>query len=256
MSTVMPSWLSFAAALALSIVHVVGGRLTLGARPRSAWLSAAGGVSVAYVFVHVLPELARRQQAFERPAGNGAADGLGVLVAALEQHVYVIALVGLAVFFGLERLVRRSTRREARAGRAARPEPAAFWLHLASFAAYNVLIGYLVVHREGSQPRDLAVFASALALHLVVNDQALRELHGALYADRGRWLLAAAPLVGWAIGSAIEIGSMAIAACFAFLAGGVVLNVLKEELPEERDSRFGAFAVGAGTYALLLLATT
>jgi hypothetical protein len=31
------------------------------------------------------------------------------------------------------------------------------------------------------------------------------------------------------------------------------LNVLKEELPEERQSRFWAFALGAAIYALLLL---
>ena len=40
---------------------------------------------------------------------------------------------------------------------------------------------------------------------------------------------------------------------FAFLAGGVVLNVLKEELPAERDSNFAAFAVGATVFAGLLL---
>ena len=31
------------------------------------------------------------------------------------------------------------------------------------------------------------------------------------------------------------------------------MNVLKEELPEERQSRFWAFAVGAASYAALLL---
>jgi hypothetical protein len=40
---------------------------------------------------------------------------------------------------------------------------------------------------------------------------------------------------------------------FAFLAGGIVLNVIKEELPEERESRFPAFVVGTGGYAVLLL---
>jgi hypothetical protein len=31
------------------------------------------------------------------------------------------------------------------------------------------------------------------------------------------------------------------------------MNVLKEELPEERESRFWAFALGAAAYALVLL---
>ncbi|WP_180381094.1 MULTISPECIES: hypothetical protein [Fischerella] len=45
-----------------------------------------------------------------------------------------------------------------------------------------------------------------------------------------------------------------IALLFTFLAGGVILNILKEELPEERKSRFWAFALGAGIYTVLLLA--
>jgi hypothetical protein len=39
----------------------------------------------------------------------------------------------------------------------------------------------------------------------------------------------------------------------ALLAGGVILNVLKEEVPSERQSRFWAFAAGAAAYAGLLL---
>jgi hypothetical protein len=38
------------------------------------------------------------------------------------------------------------------------------------------------------------------------------------------------------------------------MAGGVILNVLKEELPEERQSKFWAFALGAAIYAALLVA--
>jgi hypothetical protein len=41
----------------------------------------------------------------------------------------------------------------------------------------------------------------------------------------------------------------------ALLAGGVILNVMKEELPEERESRFWASATGSAVYATLLLLT-
>ena len=34
-----------------------------------------------------------------------------------------------------------------------------------------------------------------------------------------------------------------------------MLNVLKEEVPSERQSRFGAFVLGAAGYAALLLAS-
>jgi hypothetical protein len=50
------------AALLLSLVQVVTpSQRFLEGTPRSVWLSVAGGVSVAYVFVHLFPELAEAQ---------------------------------------------------------------------------------------------------------------------------------------------------------------------------------------------------
>lgn len=233
------------------LIHVFGNRLTfLQHVPRSAWLSLAGGVSVAYVFVHLLPELAEHQDNVEQ--GLGREQGL---LAVIETHVYLVALFGLAVFYGLDRLAQQSALTSHRAGGEKRPSIAVFWIHLGSFAVYNLLLGYLLVHREESDPRGLVVYAVALGLHFVVNDQGLREHHGKVYDREGRWLLAVAPLAGWLVGLAVTVSPLLLAALFAFLAGGVVLNVLKEELPQDRESRFWAFALGAGSYAALLLLT-
>ena len=60
-------------------------------------------------------------------------------------------------------------------------------------------------------------------------------------------------LVGWALGVLVAIPEAGVVALMALLGGAVVLNVLKEELPEERESRFSAFFVGAVVYAVLLL---
>ena len=128
-----------------------------------------------------------------------------------------------------------------------------FWLHIGSFALYNVLIGYLLLHREETGLAPLVFYFVAMAVHFVTNDFGLREDHKARYDAQGRWVLAAAVLAGWAVGLAGEVSDLAIGFLFAFLAGGVVLNVLKEELPEERKSRFWAFALGAAGYSALLL---
>ena len=50
-----------------------------------------------------------------------------------------------------------------------------------------------------------------------------------------------------------ELSKPAIAVPTAFLGGGVILNVLKEEVPSERQSRFWAFALGMAGDAVLLL---
>ena len=126
-------------------------------------------------------------------------------------------------------------------------------MHVASFSAYNALIGYLLLHRETPGFQSLFLFAFALGLHFVVNDHALREDHKELYDRTGRWVLAAAVLVGWGIGLFGEISEAALAVLFAFLAGGIILNVLKEEIPEERESSFWAFAMGAAFYTVVLL---
>ena len=58
-------------AAGLAAVHLFSGRLRfLSVLPRSRWLSAAGGVSVAYVFVHLLPDLAEEQVTIRRAAGG------------------------------------------------------------------------------------------------------------------------------------------------------------------------------------------
>lgn len=110
------------------------------------------------------------------------------------------------------------------------------------------------MHREEPGLLSLMLFAFALGLHFVVNDVGLVGHYAARYAGGGRWLLAGSILAGWLVGVATAFSEAALALLFAFLAGGIVLNVLKEELPEERESRFWAFALGLGAYTALLLA--
>ena len=57
-------------------------------------MSLAGGVSAAYVFLHLIPDLARRGEAFPAPVPG--------------FDIYLLSLIGLIGFFGMERLVVRS----------------------------------------------------------------------------------------------------------------------------------------------------
>lgn len=223
------------AGFVLAATHLFAGRLRgLQQLPRSRWLSAAGGVSVAYVFAHLLPELAGHQA--ELSAEGGAAGAF----------IFLVAGAGLVVFYGLERLAVRH------AGRSADDPDAplgVFWLHVGSFALYNGVIGYLLPDRLDGDPGELAAYTTAMALHFLVNDHALRSHHRHLYDRWGRWILTAAIVVGLGIGGAITLPEPVLAYVTAALGGAVILNVLKEELPEERDSRFAAFAAAAVAYA-------
>lgn len=103
----------------------------------------------------------------------------------------------------------------------------------------------------------LAPHARVLAVHPLGYDRSNRP------DDRPADVAARAPVVGhdiggrWllmlALGAATELSRAAIAVLVAFLAGGAILNVTKEEVPDERQSRFWAFAAGTAAYAFLVL---
>ena len=109
------------------------------------------------------------------------------------------------------------------------------------------------MEKEEPQLGSLVLFAFAMGVHFVVNDFGLREDHKGAYKRAGRWVLAAVAFAGWAVRRLFEVSEAALAVPFASLAGGVVMNVLKEKLPGERESRFWAFVLGAGLYAAVLL---
>jgi hypothetical protein len=161
-------------------------------------------------------------------------------------------LLGLAVFYGLERMALRDRQRQKRSGRADETGPGAFWISMVSFTVYNGLIGYLLLEQVRAGVSNLYYFAAAMGLHFMVNDYGLREHHQERYQRIGRWMLSAAVLAGAALGLKLEVPRLLVAVLVAFLAGGAILNVLKEELPSERESSFVAFALGAALYAVLL----
>jgi hypothetical protein len=128
-----------------------------------------------------------------------------------------------------------------------------FWVHVGSFAAYNGVIGYLLAHRETPGLGSVAVFAVAMALHFLVTDYGFQYHYDEAYGGLGRWILAATVVAGAVLGLLTAVGETFLGNLFAFLSGGIVLNTIKEELPAERESRFWAFALGAGTYSALLV---
>ncbi|MBX0294739.1 hypothetical protein [Haloarcula nitratireducens] len=83
MST-LSTFLPIAFALGLALVHLFAGRLTFpNVIPRSRWLSLSGGSAVAYVFVHILPEIQSAGADIDRTASP---------LVRFEHHVYLLAI--------------------------------------------------------------------------------------------------------------------------------------------------------------------
>ncbi|MBW3555778.1 MAG: hypothetical protein KY454_02450 [Actinobacteria bacterium] len=231
------------AAAALAATHLAAGRLPiLSGIPRTKWLSFAGGIAVAYVFAHLLPYIANAEAQFSHI----------VVLRPFEHLEWLLVMAGLALFYALEHLALGSGR-ERNTERGGSP-PGTFWVSIVSFAIYNAVIGYLLRDRWAAGATETALYAVALGVHFLVNDVSLREHHKSRYDRIGRWLIAGAILLGAAGGLAVEVDRVVVVTAMALLSGGIILNVLKEELPGERRASVSAFLVGLLAYTALIIA--
>ena len=236
-------WLSLLAAVGLALVHMFSARLlALPAVPRSKWLSASSGMAVAFVFLALIPGMAADQATVQETTGIGGF---------LTKHIYLSGLVGLATFYGVERFV--ATRRQAQKKPPDALHDGAFLLSMTWFSVMNLIIGYLLV-QEHSSITGLGLFFAAMALKFIVSDYGLHQAHQSNYDKVGKWMVIVALGAGWAVGMLTDVHPVAIGLVRGFLAGGVILNVLKEELPAERKAKYWPFLIGAISYGGLLLA--
>ena len=238
---------SFLAITLGALAHISVGKMRfLHSRPRSRWLSFGGGTAVVYVFIHVLPELSKRQEVFQTFYGYGFGPLLG-------HHLYLVAMVGMISFYGLKQLVDSPRFHRFHNGEEGHSSGIA-WFYIFAFVPYNALIGYLIVHRHRQGWIVLVLISIALILHFLSNAHSLRQYHHFVYDRIGRWILAAAIYVGWAVGVMFKFPDWVLAILFAVIAGAIILNVLQEELPAEQESHFWPFCAGATSFTLLFLA--
>lgn len=232
-----------AAALLFSATFLAGGRVhpfRSVFRDRRSLVSFGAGMSAAYVFVHLMPELQGVRHRFvESVDAASRFEGMAI---------YFLALAGFLVFYGLDHL--RANLRKSSEGEQLGLN---FKLHVGGFAAYVWLVSYLLLHSLEGTRVSLAVYAAAITFHFLSVDHALRHEHGAAYERIGRFVLAAIALLGWGAGLLFVLPPYVLALLVAFISGAIIMNSLVMELPAERDGRFLPFVAGGVGYGLVLL---
>lgn len=229
------------ATVLLALVHagVPLVRRRLAGMPEGVVSSVGGGVAASYVFLHLLPELARGNVEIAEVLGDRVEP-----TALLDLTLFAVALAGFLVLYGLDHLA-------ARAG----DTPGVFAVHLGAYAAYNVLITYSLPTQFEAGSAVAVAFCVAMGVHFFLSDRALAEHHGERFGRVGRPVLIAALVGGFVLAwlfaptRTTVVGSM-----LAALAGFVLYNVFSDELPSERRVRFPAFAISVVLYGTLLAA--
>ena len=194
------------------------------------------GLSLAYDFVHLLPELETARASLKLP---------GRLPLPPEAYlVSVAALAGCMLFFVLGRLP---------VGEPAGRPPLGMHLRLAIFAFYVALVSYsrITMVEHGKLPA--LFFAVGMGTHFLALDHALGRDLGAPYRRYGGFVLAGASLLGWVAGATEAVGLPVMLLLFGFVAGAVIAHSLIEELPDARETRLGPFIAGSILCALILL---
>ncbi len=252
MASTSPGGLAWLPALllggALALLHLIGTRLPLfKVIPLFRWTSFAGGVSITYVFLEVFPELAEHQ---------AHQDAIGTPLVFIENHIYLMALAGLVAFYSLDimRSRRLATLQRRMNDRISTLPETFFWIRLGAFAILNVIFGYLLQDLGHHTVLGCLLFFMAIGLHFFIIDTSFHEHYSALYQRFGRWILASAVLLGTALGLVIEVDVTALAVIWSFLAGSIILNVLRRELPEANQTCYRSFLFGCGLFTVLVLA--
>ncbi len=239
---------TLAATVLFALAFIIGGRLY---RPgnirRRSLMSFSGGTAVSYIFIHLSPELEQARDVFLEETAH-----LDLPFAWYSIHL--ATMLSFVFFYGLEQFVMSSKRKKAFPEFAGGEESRmVFWVHVGVFGAYAWLVSYLLVDSLETGPVRIGFYAVAMGLHFLSVGHGMHREYGTLYEKIGAWVLASCAVAGWSAGMLITLQKPVVAVLLGFVAGGVIVNTMIEELPREKEGRFTPFVLGAVVYTTLLL---
>ncbi len=225
--------MGFFSVLVLAAIHLFANQAkVLGWVWHGRFLSFAGGISFAYVFIDLLPVLEKGQPILKQTFGE--------VIPYFDRHAYLIAFVGLLFYYGLEQHTLKQ-------------KVEWFWLQMVGYLCFNFFVGASLSDTTSPELQPLSLFTIAMGMHYFVRDHQVRLNNSRLFQHQGCLWLVAALFAGYAVGTLTHIPNAVVAIAVSFLAGGVLLNVLHYELPTKKHSGYFSFLLGALGYTALLI---
>ena len=204
-----------------------------------AYISFAAGTSVAYIFLDMLPNLVE----YNKPIGQFLIESLN-LSRMKELAIYICTLLGFTAFYGMD-LVAESYEKD---------NTRLYILYMFMFCIYNFLITYTMSLRADVSLLATILFTLIMALHFVLGDQKLSRLYPIRFDHIGRFILISALFLGWFFSFIFDpVNVLVLAFLTSFLAGSVLFNVFREELPNSNLSSYPWFLLGVVVISVSLL---
>ena len=195
-------------------------------------VALTGGVALGYVSLYMLPKIG------DYTAGRVADQP--ELPELFQYGLYLYFLGGLVLYYFLERAEGNQ-------------HPLPVWLHAAAFAVYSFATGYVLADVPRPEYFPYILAGMALSLHFVGICHQLRTWHPIAFDRHLRWLLGVAVVAGWIAGTVGVVPKSVLAAVVAFLGGGILVNVLREEWPHGGSGRTLPFLIGIALFVGLMV---
>jgi len=230
--------------VAIGSCHWVAGLISKQSEAvQNRWASVGGGAGLAYIFIHLLPELTT--------GGSTISDAIGMEHflpnAMTESLLFLITMLGVFIPYVLGVIGKRNSNSNK-------------WNSSASlgiFALVNYLYAYSLPSLLTTGLTYGVLFTVAIAAHVLLADRTLAKDHPLVFRRRFRWVGTVAVIIGGFHAAAFHpISDLTLAVATAFVGGSLLLSVFQEELPDAKHSRLGWFSLGLCVMSALLLITT
>lgn len=212
-------------------------------------ISLSGGIAISYVFLELLPVLPHAEIHLKDILIKNTS-----IKELLEDVAFGIAFIGFIVFFLVEYgAVKFQERKTKETQENAEHLKSVFYIHLSITAILTMIVTYLVRFELEKSIFKAVLYTVAVSFHFFVVDRSLEEFYQILYVPFGRYILAITAFLGW-IWSVLFPEHEPIAyILFAFIAGAILFNSIKDEVPTVGKGNPVYFFTGALLYSGLLL---
>ncbi len=233
----------------MALAHIASNRVNLlNTLKTYGWISFGAGASVAYVFVHVFPEIGVFQRQITGHAGHHQP------VRFMNQPLYIISLGGLCLLYILDTIEDRFRVEGSNELQRHKYYVPLFSLRCFFYFLYNIMIAYIITQRPGEGLINMSLIIVALMLHFVVINTRAHEKYRELFGRYMRWPAAGGLITGWVLGIIIDLPDVITVTVFSLIGGMITYIALKSELPQTRHRAPIHFFAGAMIYALIVLA--
>lgn len=225
---------SLVVAIAFALILFGSHKVILASRlPKDILRSLGGGMAASYVFLQLMPELEEIDE-----------------LIGFSGHIWMLA--GFLLFCGLQHLLSLRENKVASAGESREQGGSDQLLHIGFYGWYVLLVLIGTPFGQKHTLVEAGFLLAALGLHFTYKNYCLHRRFGPGFHLGWRVLLACTPLIAW---SMVRCSPIHVTASrevvIAFVAGIVLSDVFREEIPTDQQSRFGWLLAGTIIYGLL-----